>query len=112
MIPLGLSHWGRCADADILYLRPPTLTSPAPMLVCAGLMLISESQWGARRYLDVSLLDECHAEMYGVKGKVRKIPDSTFLPQFLLQQSSFADDLTFTPSIHGTYRNFLLLGIS
>ena len=50
----------------------------APMLVTARLKYVAESEWGSRRYLDVTLLDEWRAGA-GLSGcrKVRKNLDGT-----------------------------------
>lgn len=51
----------------------------ALMLVTARLKYVAESEWGSRRYLDVSLLDEQPYRMAGLWGcpKVRKNLDGT-----------------------------------
>ena len=51
----------------------------APMPVTAGPKYVAGSEWGSRRYLDVTLLDERPHRRAGLQGcrKVRKILDGT-----------------------------------
>ena len=75
----------------------------APMLVTARLKYVAESEWGSRRYLDVTLLDEWRAGA-GLSGcrKVRKNLDGTdtrCLPQnprapFTRQRSAHIGELS------------------
>ncbi len=50
----------------------------ALMLATARLKYVADSEWGSRRYLDVSLLDECHADGWrspaGICARLLTVP--------------------------------------
>lgn len=48
----------RCSLGPFLIAHQHPDGKSAPMLVTTRLKYVAESKWGARRYLDVTLLDE------------------------------------------------------